>query len=80
MALCKWHGGACERETLDPSRLCSEHRSGIVVISGGKPKADLEDFILKSREWDETGRTNKKLLTEILELQSALGICRGCSY
>lgn len=26
MALCKWNGGACERETNDPSGLCSKHR------------------------------------------------------
>jgi hypothetical protein len=39
-----------------------------------KSRPDLEEFILKVREWDETGRTNEKLLTEILELQVALGI------
>lgn len=26
MALCKWQGGACNRETDDPSALCSLHR------------------------------------------------------
>jgi hypothetical protein len=37
-------------------------------------KPDLEDYILKVREWDETGRKDDKLLAEILELQTALGI------
>ncbi|MGH9740381.1 MAG: hypothetical protein ACRD4X_17605 [Candidatus Acidiferrales bacterium] len=39
-----------------------------------QPKPDLETFILLVREWDETGRSNKKLLAQILELQQALGI------
>lgn len=37
-------------------------------------RPDLEDYILKVREWDETGRKDEKLLAEILELQAALGI------
>lgn len=39
-----------------------------------KSKPELEEYILKVREWDDTGRSNEKLLTEILKLQSALGI------
>ncbi len=30
MALCKWEGGACERETDDKSGLCSLHRRDLV--------------------------------------------------
>jgi hypothetical protein len=26
MALCKWNGGACERETNHPSGICDKHR------------------------------------------------------
>ena len=26
MALCKWNGGACNRETLHPSGICDMHR------------------------------------------------------
>jgi hypothetical protein len=74
MALCKWQGGACNRETDHASGLCSQHRGEVPIIGTGKPKPDLEDFILKVREWDETGRTNKRLLAEILRLQTALGI------
>lgn len=67
MTLCKWQGGTCDRETSDPSGLCTLHRPK-------KARPDLEDYILKVREWDETGRTNKALLAEILQLQAALGI------
>jgi hypothetical protein len=74
MALCKWQGGACDRETPHPSGLCEKHRGDVVIIGTGKPKPDLEDYILKVRKWDETGRTNKKLVAEILRLQAALGI------
>jgi hypothetical protein len=33
MALCKWEGGACERETDDKSGLCSKHRGDLVFVS-----------------------------------------------
>jgi hypothetical protein len=26
MTLCKWNGGACERETAHPSGICEKHR------------------------------------------------------
>jgi hypothetical protein len=53
----------------DGTDSCSKHRKHTT-----KAKADFEDFILKMRQWEETGRTNEKLLAEIRELLAALGV------
>jgi hypothetical protein len=39
-----------------------------------EPNPDLEDYILKVRQWEEQNHGNEKLLVEILELQKKLGI------
>jgi hypothetical protein len=48
MSLCKWQGGACERETDHASGLCSQHRSEVPIVgTGGLPKdtARLGQFL-----------------------------------
>jgi len=33
MALCKWNGGACDRETNHPSGICQMHRKMTSTIA-----------------------------------------------
>ena len=50
MALCKWQGGACERETLDPSGLCSKHREPDVKREVKPRLVRLADFMAEGLE------------------------------